>query len=197
METFLPNEVSWCTNKMLNRCVKIDSSDNLIECYIFQNPFANCVCIDGFEAHIFPGFKKVLLKRNETTFNMAAISKGKLVQCVVCNVKKIHDKKYCLPHIEFMGTTTRSDTFEFVYFSPSCEWVGWIHVLWEIGIFAFMSKNVAEGFVEEMERRDLYTPKEVVDSIWHNPKKNIVKKFLKLYEPMAYPLGKYIDDEKT
>ena len=197
MEIFLPNDVFWCNTDTLKQCVDIDRSDALIESYIFSDRFANCVCVDGaFDAHIFPYFENFLLKCDETAFYMAVLSKGELVQCMNCDINKnIHSQEYCLPHIEFMGTTTRNDAFEFVYFSPSCEWVGWIHMLWEIGIFAFANKSVADCFVDEMQRRDLYTPKEVVESIWHNPKRGIAKKFLELYEPMAYPLGEYIDNK--
>ena len=196
MEIFLPNDVFWCNSDRLKQFVDIDRSDALIESYIFSDRFGNCVCMDSsFDAHIFPYFVNFLLKCGETSFYMAVLSKGELVQCMSCDLKEnIHNYEYCLPHMKFMDTTTRDDTFEFVYFSPSYKWVGWIHMLWEIGIFAFSDKSIADTFVNTIPRRDLYTPKEVIESIWRTPKQGITEKFLKIYEPMAYPLEEYIEE---
>jgi len=137
----------------------------------------------------FPHLKGFCKKNKEESFYTAVICDGKLLYCFECGLK--NEEKSCLqyaPDEIYENLAVEGQNFKIIYYSKKCNWVAWFSSECDVGIFAFEDGDIAKLFSDEMERRDLYTPEEVVELIWHHPKKDIAEKFLKIYKPMAFPL---------
>jgi len=195
----MPDTKSWCKQSMLGQCINIEALNNCLNENIFLDKFTYCICVDFFLFGIesfFSSFKKFLQKLKEDSLYIGIVSKGELLYCFEYDLNS-KDESFFQRVIDesFHNATDKDEAFKIVLYTKNCNWVALFDLNYELGIFTFEDMDIATQFVEEMERRDLYTPKEVVESIWHNPKKSIAKKFLKLYEPIAYPLEEYIEEK--
>ena len=163
---------------------------------IFLQKNTDIVCVDyfGFEMHIAPGLERFLKKQGEESFIIAFFVDGELQYCYEYSLADEGKKRREPDHL-YSNFTRHVDHLELVYYTQKCDWLAWFSSACEFGIFAFENELLIKNFIKEIDRRDLFTPNEIVNDLLSQPKKKFIKKFLKLYEPMAYPLEEYIEED--
>lgn len=166
---------------------------------IFNNKFKYILFVDEceFGGYLFEGLEVFLNTTNETDF---------FVQCLAYDsyvVPYSFDKKNTLayqnmkeeyesasPHEFFIGLDDAC--LEYLYYNKTGNWCGWFDILWEVGIFAFETEELAKNFIKSFNTLDkyahyiFYTPEQVTHQIWRRAKKEYVDAFLKNYSDLSY-----------
>jgi hypothetical protein len=185
------NNLNDCARKV-EQCIYLQYSDALIKEEIFKPELSYYFFVNFIEfgAELSQKLCAYIKKTDEELCHLASLHRGNLQACyeVKCKEQDIQQKYYLSPHEE-AGTIESKSRYEHLYFSPQCTWAGWLHMEWEIGIFAFKSKKYADLFLNLFGRYYVYTIDDLCDIVWQNKMdKKRIKKLKDLYASKMYPL---------
>ena len=197
-------------NEIKNHIVLVDALINRKETekFVYQNifnkKFKYFLFVEGgaFPALASDGLEKYLSEMNAVDFYISILTEK---ECIIPYsfdasnrvayqnlIVELDESSY-----EFFLEETHNVYWEYIYYTKTLNWCGWLDKSADIGIFAFQTENLVKKFLEKFDRNLFYSPHEMVNEnwSWRMPKKEYGEAFLKNYSDLSYLKNNYKEQQ--